>query len=308
VTDQPFEGVIVQTGGGVYHVMRGSDIPPVEASLRGRLKLQAREGDRVVIGDRARVEPVAGGWTIEEVLPRRNVILRRDPHAPRPKAITANVDRVIVVAAASHPPLDVHRIDRFLVIAAAAGVPASIVINKCDLSGASPRLTEVEGLYRPLGYTVLGTSAESGVGLDELRGILSEGVSVLLGASGTGKTSLLNALDPALDLRIGELSRKLSRGRHTTVNARLIGLTGGGQVADTPGFEHAGPWGISSANLDTCFPEMEKLSSECRFRGCSHTHEPGCAIRMAGDAGTIAETRLESYRRIREELQETRGG
>ena len=297
-----FEGVVVQTGGGVYHVSPGRDLPWVEASLRGRLKLQSREGDRIVIGDEVRVEPAAEGWAVEEALPRRNVILRRGPQVSRPKAVTANVDQVVVVASATHPALDRHRIDRFLVIAAAADVPAFIVVNKCDDPDTFPEFDGVTSLYSPLGYGVLATSAESGNGIEALREVLAKGISVLLGASGTGKSSLLNTLDPTLGLRTGELSRKLSRGRHTTVSARLIDLLGAGRVADTPGFEHAGPWGVVPEELDRCFPELDALRNECRFRACSHLHEPGCAVRDAVKEGAIAASRLDSYSRIRTDL------
>ena len=301
--NQSLDGVVVQTRGGVYRVAPDGGSAHVDAAIRGRLKREDRAGQRVVIGDRARVAPVEGGWAIEEILPRRNVILRRGGTASRPKAIIANVDRVFVVAAAERPELDLHRIDRFLVIAAASDVPALILVNKCDLPAGADRLREVASVYEPLGYRVLGTSAETGVGLDELRELLAEGVAVFLGASGTGKTSILNALDPDLELRTGDLSRKLGRGRHTTVNARLIDLKSGGRVGDTPGFEHAGPWGVDPGELDRCFPEMVERRDQCRFRGCAHVSEPDCAVREAIESGEIAETRIVSYNRIRDELE-----
>jgi ribosome biogenesis GTPase len=295
--------VVRQTGGGVYHVGGGPGESGVDASIRGRVKRESRRGDRVVIGDRVRVDPAGDSWTIEEVLPRRNVILRRGANALRPKAIVANVDRVVVVASAGRPTFDPQRLDRYLIIASAAEVPAVIVVNKCDLAEGAESLEEARRLYGELGYEVLGTSAEDGRGLPELRDVLRRGIAVLLGASGTGKSSLLNRIEPGLALRTGELSRKLERGKHTTVNARLIELVGGGDVADTPGFEHAGPWVIEASELDLCFPEMRAVRDACRFKECSHTHEPDCAVSRAVEEGEIAGSRYESYRRIREELE-----
>jgi ribosome biogenesis GTPase len=294
------------TGGGVY-VVALEDGRQVEASLRGRLKRQVRTGDRVVVGDRVEVaEDESGGWTIEEVHPRRTQVVRRSGPAGRAKVIAANVDRVLVVIAAGAPAPRQEVVDRLVVLAEADGIEAVLVINKIDLPDAASVAGPLAATYRAVGYEVVEVSARSGEGLDALRSMLCRGTCALVGPSGAGKSSLLNAIEPSLGLRTGALSRRLERGRHTTVSARLIPLSCGGRVADTPGIGEAGVWGVALEDLDGCFPEMAARRDACHFRGCSHVHEPGCAVREALDAGEIDRGRYDSYLVLREEAAERR--
>lgn len=299
-------GTVRGTGGGIYPVSL-DDGPVVDASLRGRLKLDARTGDRVVIGDRVRVaRSEDGGYTIEEVLPRERELVRRAPGGRSAKVVAANLERMVVVVAVAGPELRPTLLDRLLVIAEGADMEAVIALNKMDLEGAEAVATSVEALWGEVGYPVLRISAAEGLGIEAVRELLCAGSSALVGRSGVGKSSLLNAVEPGLQLRTGELSRRGGRGRHTTVNARLIELSCGGVVADTPGFSDVGLWGVDPRTLDLCFPEFRAYLDGCRFRGCTHLHEPDCAVRAALEEGRIAGERYESYRTFMEEAAEER--
>lgn len=298
------KGTVLRVGGGRYRVGL-DDGRRVEASLRGRLKLETRTGDRVVIGDRVRVEEAGEGtFAIEEVLPRRCEFVRRGPDDRRAKVVAANVDRLLVVVAAAEPDPSSLLVDRLLVLGEASEVEPVLVINKMDLEETGGRGSELAELYREVGYRILLTSARTGRGIEALRDLLCRGVSALVGPSGAGKSSLLNRVEPGLELRTGELSEKPRTGRHTTVTARLLELGCGGRVADTPGFSDVGLWGVDPDELDLFFPEIAPRLEGCRFRRCSHLHEPGCAVREAVDRGEIDPRRWESYAELRAEAEE----
>lgn len=305
--EAPLWGDVWGSLGGVYTVRLGDGVE-VEAFLRGRVKRQARAGDRVVVGDRVRLGTEVQGdekvWTIEEVAPRRSQIVRRSGPGRKPKAVAANLDRLLVVVSLRSPDPRLEIMDRFLVLAEVDGVPAVVVLNKTDLEGAQELADRLEPIYAEIGYPVLRTSAETGEGIDELGALLSSGVSALVGPSGVGKSTLLNAVQPGLQLRTGEVSKRLGRGRHTTVAARLLPLEAGGLVADTPGFGEVGLWGIGEAEVERVFPEIAARAPGCRFRGCRHLEEPDCAVKAAVDAGEVAGSRLESFRLLRAEARE----
>lgn len=286
--------------GGVYRVEL-DDGGSVDSSLRGRLKARPWKGGRVVIGDRVRVAVDGDDATIEEVLPRTTTFLRRGAHGRTAKVMAANLERVVVVMSARDPDLSLGYLDRILAVCAANALPCTLVINKQDLPGAPAASEPVRDLYRGIGYEVVLASAESGLGLERLRSVAVRGICALIGPSGAGKSSLLNRLDPSLDLRIGDLSRKTGTGRHTTVTSRLLRLSDGTLVADTPGFGDVGLWGVPARRLDRCFPEIETLADECRFRGCSHVHEPDCAVGESVRTGRIAQSRYAHYQALLEE-------
>lgn len=250
-----------------------------------------------MIGDRVAVAEVGDSWTIESVEPRTTTLVRRGRGGRSPKVLAANLDRVFVVVSLSDPPATTELVDRLLVLVESSGMHPTLVLNKLDLNGGREVAAGLSGSYERVGYDVLAVSARSGEGLESLREELCRGTSALIGPSGVGKSSLLNALDPALALRTGELSGKTGTGRHTTSSSRLIELTCGGRVADTPGFGDVGLWSVAAADLAGCFPELAEADS-CRFRGCAHMEEPDCVVRSAVEAGRILESRYRSYRKL----------
>ena len=293
-------GLVRSAVGGTYEVELfpggTSEGEVVEASLRGRLKQEQRTGDAVVVGDRVEVaRHEDGGHTIEAVRDRTTELARRAPGPRgrhRPKVVVANVDQLVAVFSVTHPEPRLRMVDRFLVLAEANRLDGAVVANKVDLD---PDAAAAFDVYEEIGYPVLRTSAETGAGVEQVRELLCGRISVLAGPSGVGKSSLLNAIDPGLTLRVGDVSDAVRKGRHTTVSSVLIPLECGGYVADTPGLRELGLWGVEDQDLDACFPELRPHLGHCQFRSCTHTHEPGCAVREALDAGEIRPDRYESY-------------
>ena len=275
----------------------------IEASLRGRLKLEARTGDRVVAGDHVTLNRWHDAWVVETVGTRHTAIVRRGRGGRRAKVVASNLDRALVVVATRDPAASHQLIDRLLVVAEASGMHPLLVVNKVDLDGERRIAEELTTLYRGIGYPVLVTSTITGEGIGELRTELCRGAAALVGPSGAGKSSLLNAVDPSLSLRTGDLSGRTRRGRHTTVSVRLVALACGGLVADTPGFGDVGLWEVAPEDVEHCFPELAALRNECRFVGCAHLKDRGCAVRAAVARGDVAESRYQSYAALREETE-----
>ena len=290
-------GVVLARTGSTYRVHTSAG--EVEAVLRGRLKHQ--DDDRVVAGDVVELElNPAGPAGIAGVRPRRSVLARRAGAERRLQPIAANVDQVVIVTAARDPEPNPRMLDRFLVIAEANALPAVLVVNKAELDqGAAAGLAR---RYAAAGYQVLATSVKSPQGLPALRDLLRGRESVLAGASGVGKSSLLNALQPGLNLRIGEISAYWRTGKHTTTAAVLLPLPLGGYVVDTPGMREVGTWGLDPELLGPCFPEFRPYLDQCRFDNCRHLLEPECAVRAASAEGKLDVDRLASYARIYEEI------
>ncbi len=317
------QGIVLSGTGGVWRVRRDDD-EIVEASLRGRVKKSnaGRRADgslrrdtvsaaadtlKLAIGDRVQLETdERGASAIAGILPRRSRLARRAPgggHGER--VVAANVDQVVVVFAAAKPEPHPRMLDRFLVIAEANGLNARVVINKVELVGGADVAQQRWADYERAGYPVHYTSAKRHEGLEELRHALTGVVSVFAGPSGVGKSSLLNAIFPGLDLRVGEISASVNKGRHTTVGGYLHPLPGaeGGYVADTPGLREVGMWALPAAELDVCFPELRPYLAECRFSNCTHRVEPECAVRAAVEAGELSPARYDSYVRLRSEIE-----
>jgi ribosome biogenesis GTPase len=286
--------VLARVGGG-YRIH--TDEGEITATLRGKLKHQ--DTDRVVPGDVVVLE----GTTIADVQPRKSVLARREPGtgARRLQPVAANVDQVVVVASARDPEPNARMVDRILVIAEANGLPAAIVLNKHELDpGVAETFARRFGTAE---YQVLSTSVKTELGLAALRDLLRGRHSVFTGASGVGKSSLLNALEPGLKLRVGAISEKWRKGKHTTTAGELVPVAGVGYVVDTPGLREVGAWGIDPNTLGTCFPEFRAFLDQCRFDNCRHLAEPGCAVRAA-PADAIDPDRLRSYERIYYEVSE----
>ena len=296
------QGEVIEVAGGVYRLAL-DDGREVEATLRGRLKLEAkvRAQDRVVIGDRVEVGEAKGGKaTIDAALPRRSTVVRRSGKGGKPKVLAANVDRVCAVVSVQPSP-DPKLIDRLLIVAESNRIPPVLVLNKVDLPGGDDVAAMLGARYTTIGYRVIPASARQGVGIRALETELCQGTTAFMGPSGVGKSTLLNAIEPGLELRTGEVSRKTGSGRHTTVSSRLIALSCGGRVADTPGFSDVGIWEMDPEELEDCFPELRGLKHECRYSGCAHVKEQDCAVRAAVAEGRIAPQRYESYVELRAE-------
>jgi ribosome biogenesis GTPase len=301
-------GLIVKAQSGFFwvHTEQGEFV----CRLRGRLKQRRQASDLAAVGDRVEItrQPDGTGM-IEAVRPRTRVLSRKAPGgygragvrgagAEVEQVIVANPDQVVFVFACAQPTPHLRMLDRFLVVAEVNQIPAAICANKIDLVTAEAA-EGLFGLYARLGYPVVYTSAVTGQGLEALRALLRGKLSVLSGPSGAGKSSLLNALQPGLGLHAREVSQATFKGRHTTVYAELLPLAGGGYVADTPGIRSLGLWDVEPEELDGYFVDIRLHVAGCEFSDCTHLHEPGCAVRAAVARGEIAETRYDSYRRLR---------
>jgi len=280
------------------------------ARLRGRLWEDLGEDTSpVAVGDHVRLGEDEGEWTVEEVLPRRNLFARRasGQDADRRQPLAANVDRVVVVNSLAQPPFSSAAADRILATCSFAGIPALLLLNKVD--AAKPRkVRAVEETYARAGVETLAVSALRGDGLEAVRERLAEGTSVLYGLSGVGKSTLLNALHPELRLPTRPPSRQLASGRHTTTHSRLYLLPGGGDVIDTPGIRRFRPYGLPPHELRLHFPELRDLGRDCRYPDCRHVDEPDCRVRDAVAAGGLARSRYRSYLELLRELEDIHGG
>lgn len=292
-------GFVLDARSGYYIVQDGDGI--ATCRIRGKLKREKQYTDLIVAGDQVRWQPIeVGQGVIEEVLPRKGQLSRRRPgpnRVPVEQVIVANPDQAVFVLALREPSPHLRMLDRLLVIAEANELPALVCANKVDLMDETEAHLLFGG-YEEIGYSVLYTSARTGQGVEALRERLCGKLSVLSGPSGVGKSSLLNAVQPELGLSTQSVSYSTGKGRHTTVSVGLWPLQGGGYVADTPGMREAGFWDLEPEDLAWLFVEMRPYLGACRFSSCTHTHEPGCAVRSAVEAGAIRIARYESYCRL----------
>lgn len=293
------DGLIIQTQSGFYTVATGQGT--VICQLRGKLKQGRATGDIAALGDRVRVLALPdGSGVIESIEPRKRAIVRLDPR-PRgtyQQVLLANADQAAFVFACAHPEPRLRMLDRFLVVAEKQGVPPIIVANKVDLV-TPERARELFEPYGPAGYKVLHSSAHTGAGVRELREMLAGKITVLAGPSGTGKSSLLNAVNPDLHIDIQDIGA-VNKGQHTTVVRQLHPLGDGrSYVADTPGWRSLALWDTQPEEIDAYFPEIRPLVRDCRFSDCRHLSEPGCAVRAALKDGRLHPQRYDSYVRMR---------
>ncbi|MBE0565973.1 MAG: ribosome small subunit-dependent GTPase A [Krumholzibacteria bacterium] len=308
----PGTGLVIRAASGSCDVSAAGRL--WRCDLRGRLTRGPREVQTpVVAGDQvrfspvdARAEPPTG--VVEEVLPRRNRVSRqasRRSGGRVEQVLMANLDQVVVVQSVREPAPQTGFVDRLLVAAERFGVGGVLVLNKADLARPADDPGRWDH-YRTLGYTVLRTSVVSGAGLGELAAVLSRRISLLAGASGVGKSSLLNAIDPGLALRIGGITARTGLGRHTTTRTELFPVAGGGWIADSPGIRGFDPWDVDPLELRDFFPDLATAADTCRFRTCLHRDEPGCGVKAAVAAGLLPAWRHEAYLALLRDLEERR--
>ena len=283
------EGRIQKALSGFYYVDTGTEILTCRA--RGKFR---QEGISPLVGDRVEVRELGGGeGFVEAILPRKNAFAR---------PAVANIDQLVVIASGAIPKTDPFLIDRVVAIAALKGCDVIILLNKCDLNSAD----DLYEIYRAAGFQTLRVSAQTGEGLDKLVPLIRGKLSAFTGNSGVGKSSILNALDPEFHLQVGEVSDALGRGRHTTRHVELYHLACGAEVVDSPGFSSFETEELNlelKHHLPETFREFRPYLNDCRFVGCSHTKEKGCAVLEAVRRGGIQKSRHASYLRLYEELK-----
>ena len=300
------EGRVIRARAGFYDVQHDDLV--LRCTLRGTLKKKQRSetgrrlyADPVAVGDHvifSQLDQEEG--VVEEILPRQSKFSRR--YAGRQEEIeqiiVANADQVVAVVSARMPPLNYRTLDRFLILAEAGEMTAIICLNKMDLVDIDQReqFTSTFEIYEKLGYKVLYTSIKMPESIESLKSILKDKFSVIVGASGVGKSSILNAIQPNLELRTAVVGEKTRKGRHTTTLVELFTLeNNGGEVADTPGIREVGLWGVDTEDLEHYFPEMEPFIGKCRYNDCAHVKESDCAIQNAVESSHIHPERYRSY-------------
>tara|TARA_R110000868_G_scaffold37111_10_gene131518 strand:+ start:105 stop:1022 length:918 start_codon:yes stop_codon:yes gene_type:complete len=300
------KGRIIQSTGSWYKVDLGNEI--VQSRLPGRFRLEGKEvTNPIAVGDWVDITVGKdGSGNIEKIHQRDNYITRQATHGRRGEQIlVSNLDIAFVVQSIKQPKLKEGFIDRFLVTCEAYEVPAGIIVNKMDLVSENGEafVEELKNLYEGFGYKFFSTSATEPNSLKTLNEELSDKTSVFIGPSGVGKTSLLNTIDPNFSEKVGEISSFSNKGKHTTTFAKLIKLSNGGFLADTPGIREFGLFNIEPWELSLYFPEMLEPRRECKFNTCTHLHEPSCGVMEAFEQGKIDAGRYDSYIKILESLQ-----
>ena len=286
------QGRVVKTYGGYFFVYDFASQETYRCKIRGRLKQKDIE---VIVGDEVKFEELnEQEGIIESRLDRKNRLFR---------PLIANVDQVIITNAIKEPDLHFKLLDKLLVLAQAAELEIIICINKIDLLGLG-KTKELVGFYESIGYPVIYTSAEEQNGIKDLEKVLKDKVSVFAGPSGVGKSSLLNAIQPDLELKTDSVSDKIKRGKHTTRYVKLLDLQQGGWVADTPGFSNLDISFIEARNLQYFFIEFKDYVNGCKFNSCTHSHEPQCRVKQAVEEDEINQKRYQSYLQLLEEIKE----
>lgn len=301
-TKESIEGIVISATGSWYEV--ATEHGRLNCRIRGRLRLKGvRSTNPVVVGDRVVVEPDGNSSAIVAIVPRRNYVIRRASNLSKEShIIAANVDRALLIVTLHSPATPKEFVDRFLVTCEAYKVPVSIVLGKADtLTGeAEEEAAAFSAIYRDAGYEVLRLSSTTGEGVEEIRALLTNHTTLVAGNSGVGKSTLVRAIDPSLDIRTGDISESHHKGKHTTTFSTMYPIAGG-YIIDTPGIKGFGLIDIDSKELCRYFPEMMRLAPECRFYNCTHTHEPGCAVQEAVKEGRVAWSRYDSYLKILDE-------
>lgn len=297
------KGVLIRSTGSWYEVL-GEDGKVYSCRLKGVFRLEEsmeKNSNPLAVGDRLEIKPSEEDWVIEELYQRDNYLVRSSPkHRGARHIIASNLDQAMLVATMASPRTSMGFIDRFLMSAEAYHIPTLLVFNKSDLLDPKNMAKQeaMATIYRNAGYEVMFCSAQTGMGLEELRKKLHHKTTLLAGHSGVGKSSLLNALDPELNLRVSAVSRITGKGMHTTTFATMHFLQGGIRIIDTPGIREFGIYDFEPEEISHYYLEMRKVLNACRFNNCLHENEPDCAVKSAVAQGQIAQERYQSYLNI----------
>ena len=299
---QRVEGLVMRATGSWYEVLHEGEV--LRCRMRGKLRLRGvRSTNPVVVGDTVHCECGEDGeWVIVDIAPRYNYIIRRASNLSKESHIIAsNIDRAMLVVTLVEPVTATEFIDRFLVTCEAYKVPVTILLAKIDLLRNTPEaIEEFHRIYEGAGYEVIDISATEGVGVERIKAMLAGKTTLLSGNSGVGKSTLIGAIDPTIDIRTGEISDSFHKGKHTTTFSTMYRIADG-YIIDTPGVKGFGLIDIDDKELWHYFPEMISRAGECRFFNCTHTHEPHCAVIEAVKREEIAFSRYESYLKLLDE-------
>lgn len=305
------KGRVVESTGQWYQVSynKNGGLQTIDCRLPGRFRLKDHDlTNPIAVGDYVKFEINEDGTgSIEEIEDRQNYIIRQSTHHQQDSQIlAANIDCAYMVQSIKKPRFKQGFLDRFLVTCEAYQIPASIIINKMDLANSKDKeyVEFLKELYTDIGYPVLKTSIKDEESIELLKEDLKDKTSVFIGPSGTGKTSLLNHVDPHIDRKIGDISTYNEKGKHTTTFAKLLPLQIGGYLVDTPGIREFGLVNIEPWELSLFFPEMLEPRKHCKFNNCTHSHEPGCGVMQAFEEGEIDPDRYDSYLKILDSLEE----
>lgn len=294
------KGIVTKSTGSFYTVMT-EDGARYNCNLKGVFKLKnIKSTNPVSVGDNVHFELPGGNSVgmITKIEPRHNYIVRKATNlSKRQHIIACNIDQAVIVVTLAFPRTSTGFIDRFLVTTEEYHIPAFIVFNKLDLypDDYVEYLMELKELYESVGYGCLITSAKTGAGLDDLKDLLKGKINLLMGHSGVGKSALINAIEPGINIKLGEISKYHLKGQHTTTFAEMHPLSFGGFIIDTPGIKELGMIHIKPEEIAGYFPEMRALLPECKFHNCIHIHEPGCAVLEALEKGDISVSRYNNY-------------
>lgn len=298
------KGLVIKSTGSWYTVkLEAGEV--VECRIRGKFRMEGiRTTNPLAVGDVVAVEEGSDGFIITGIEKRRNYIIRKSTNLSRESHIIAsNVDLALLIITVNHPVTSTVFIDRFLATAEAYNIPGVLVFNKTDLYDSEDvaMLYGLTAIYQKAGYLCYAVSAKTGENIDKIKELLRDKITVLSGLSGVGKSSLINRIEPGLDLKTAAISDAHDSGKHTTTFAEMFPLQEGGYIIDTPGLRSFGIIDMKKEELSHFFPEIFSKSSECRFYNCTHTHEPGCAVIAAVEQDEISESRYMSYLSMMEE-------
>jgi ribosome biogenesis GTPase len=301
--------MLIRVKGSDYYVYDAGE--EIRCAVRGKFRMGRSEdevlpvvGDMVEYRREPRRDSDLSSGLIMAVRPRRSVFVRSETGGRKGRRVLgANLDYVFLVHSVRDPVLNPRLVDRMLTAAERDGIEPVIVVNKIDLLGSCDELDETLAPYAAMQYDIIRTSALTGSGIDGLFSMMKGRNTMLAGPSGTGKTSLLSRIEPGIEARISDVSSSTGKGRHTTTHFEFHKLSSGGWLGDTPGIREFGIWGVEKETLGEYFRDFEEFLGECRFNRCTHSHEPGCAVKEAVESGDISQARYDSYLRILESLE-----